>query len=134
MIGEKKGAKHAEHAELLWSRTSDTLFVVALGTPAAYARIVSLRARLIAFGAHVVAPCPHDSKCPLEAPDWCHFTQRLPRLRAHKQLKAADLPFEDEKFSYVALTRLPMLRRPARALAQPVVNKAAITVKICAST
>jgi ribosomal protein RSM22 (predicted rRNA methylase) len=134
MIGEIAAAKQAELAELLWSRTSDTLLVVEPGTPAGYARIVALRARLIAFGAHVVAPCPHDSKCPLEAPDWCHFTQRLPRLRAHKQLKAADLPFEDEKFSYVALTRLPMLRRPARALAQPVVNKAAITVKICAST
>jgi ribosomal protein RSM22 (predicted rRNA methylase) len=134
MIGEIAAAKQAELAELLWSRTSDTLLVVEPGTPAGYARIVALRARLIALGAHVVAPCPHDSQCPLEAPDWCHFTQRLPRLRAHKQLKGADLPFEDEKFSYVALTRLPMLRRSARALAQPVINKAAITVKICAST
>ena len=41
----------------------------------------------------------------LLAPDWCHFTQRLPRSRAHKQIKEADVPFEDEKFSYVALTR-----------------------------
>ena len=44
------------------------------------------------------------------APDWCHFTQRLPRSRAHKQIKGAELPFEDEKFSYVALTRAPAAR------------------------
>jgi ribosomal protein RSM22 (predicted rRNA methylase) len=134
MIGEIADTKQAELAELLWDRTNDTLLVVEPGTPAGYARIIALRARLVALGAHVAAPCPHDGKCPLQAPDWCHFTQRLPRLRAHKQLKGADLPFEDEKFSYVALTRSPPLQRPARVLAQPVVNKAAISVKICSAS
>ena len=81
------------------------------------------REQLIASGAHVAAPCPHDGKCPLQPPDWCHFTQRLPRSRAHKQIKEADVPFEDEKFSYVALTRSPIARRPARVLAQPVVDQ-----------
>jgi ribosomal protein RSM22 (predicted rRNA methylase) len=134
MIGEIADARQAELAELLWSRTRDTLLVVEPGTPAGYARIISLRARLIALGAHVAAPCPHDGQCPLERPDWCHFTQRLPRLRAHKQLKGADLPFEDEKFSYVALTRSPPLQRPSRVLAQPVVSKAAIGMKLCTSS
>jgi ribosomal protein RSM22 (predicted rRNA methylase) len=86
---------------------------------------------LIASGAHVAAPCPHDGKCPLQAPDWCHFTQRLPRLRAHMQLKGAELPFEDEKFSYVALTRAPLAQRPARVLAQPVVSKVEVAAKLC---
>jgi ribosomal protein RSM22 (predicted rRNA methylase) len=134
MIGEIADGKQAELAEQLWSRTRDTLLVVEPGTPAGYARIIALRARLIALGAHVAAPCPHDGKCPLEAPDWCHFTQRLPRLRAHKQLKGADLPFEDEKFSYVAFTREPLLQRPARVLTQPVVNKVAISLKLCTAS
>jgi len=134
MIGEIADTRQTELAELLWSRTRDMLLVVEPGTPSGYARIISLRQRLIALGAHVAAPCPHDDKCPLQAPDWCHFTQRLPRLRAHKQLKGADLPFEDEKFSYVALTRSPPLQRPARVLAQPVVNKAAINAKLCTAS
>jgi ribosomal protein RSM22 (predicted rRNA methylase) len=138
MVGEFSGARQAELAELLWSRTLDTLLVVEPGTPAGYARIIALRARLIALGAHngahVAAPCPHDGQCPLVAPDWCHFTQRLPRLRAHKQLKGADLPFEDEKFSYVALTRAPLPERPARVLTQPVVNKAGIRAKLCTAS
>ena len=89
-------------------------------------------AQLIALGAHVAAPCPHDGACPLAAPDWCHFAQRLPRSRAHKQLKGADAPFEDEKFAYVALTRALVRRRPTRVLAQPEVGKVEVTAKLCA--
>jgi len=97
-----------------------------------YGRIIALREQLIASGAYVAAPCPHDRRCPLTAPDWCHFTQRLPRSRAHKQLKSAELPYEDEKFSYVALTRTPVAQHPARVLAQPVVTKVEVTAKLCA--
>ena len=108
MIGEIGDAEQAALAALMWAKTRDTLVVVEPGTPAGYARIIALRERLIAAGAHVAAPCPHDGKCPLAAPDWCHFTQRLQRSRAHKQVKGAELPFEDEKFAYVALTREPV--------------------------
>jgi ribosomal protein RSM22 (predicted rRNA methylase) len=55
----------------------------------------------------------------------------LQRSRAHKQLKGAELPFEDERFSYVALTRAPVAARPPRVLAQPVVNKVDVTAKLC---
>jgi ribosomal protein RSM22 (predicted rRNA methylase) len=131
MIGEIGDAERKALAELMWAKTHDTLLIVEPGTPAGYARILGLRAQLIAAGAHVAAPCPHDGRCPLVAPDWCHFTQRLPRSRAHQQIKGAELPFEDEKFSYVALTRAPAVRRPARVLAQPVVSKVEISAKLC---
>jgi ribosomal protein RSM22 (predicted rRNA methylase) len=131
MIGEITEAERKALADLMWAKTRDTLLVVEPGTPAGYARIIALRAQLIASGAHVVAPCPHDGQCPLAAPDWCHFTQRLPRSRAHKQLKSAELPFEDEKFAYVALTREPAAAHPDRVLAQPVVGKVEVTAKLC---
>ncbi len=131
VIGEMHEAEQRALAELMWSKTRDTLVVIEPGTPAGYARIIALRAQLIAAGAHVVAPCPHDGPCPLQQPDWCHFTQRLPRLQAHKQIKGAELPFEDERFSYVALSRAPIASRPARVLAQPVVNKVEVSAKLC---
>src|SRR4051812_155741 len=131
MIGEIGAAEQKSLAELMWQKTGDTLLVVEPGTPAGYARIIALRERLIAVGAHVAAPCPHDDKCPLAAPDWCHFTQRLQRSRAHKQLKGAELPYEDEKFAYVVLTRAPVTKRPARVLAQPDVGKVEISAKLC---
>jgi ribosomal protein RSM22 (predicted rRNA methylase) len=131
MIGEMKDSEQAALVALMWAKTRDTLLIVEPGTPAGYARILALRAQLIASGAHVAAPCPHDGRCPLVAPDWCHFTQRLPRSRAHKQLKSAELPYEDEKFAYVALTRAPLAQRPARVLAQPDVSKVEVTAKLC---
>jgi ribosomal protein RSM22 (predicted rRNA methylase) len=133
MIGEIDSAEQKTLAGLMWAKTRDTLLIVEPGTPAGYARILALRDQLIASGAHVAAPCPHDGKCPLQAPDWCHFTQRLPRSRAHKQIKGAELPFEDEKFAYVALTRAPAALYPARVLAQPDMTKIEVTAKLCTS-
>ena len=131
MIGEIGDAERTALAELMWAKTRDTLLIVEPGTPAGYGRMIALRRQLIAAGARVAAPCPHDGECPLTAPDWCHFTQRLPRSRAHKQLKSAELPYEDEKFSYVALSRAPAARHSARVIAQPVVTKVAVTARLC---
>jgi ribosomal protein RSM22 (predicted rRNA methylase) len=131
LVGEVDDPGRAVLADLMWARTRDTLVVVEPGTPAGYTRIIALRTQLIASGAHVAAPCPHDDACPLAPPDWCHFAQRLPRSRAHRALKGAELPFEDEKFSYVVLTRAPGRRPRARVLAPPHVSKVAVTAKLC---
>jgi ribosomal protein RSM22 (predicted rRNA methylase) len=131
VIGEMSEAERSEMAALAWSKTSDTLLIIEPGTPGGYARIMAARAQLITLGAHVAAPCPHDCRCPLTSPDWCHFTQRLARLRAHKDIKGAELPFEDEKFSYVVLTRAPVPQRPSRVLAPPVVRKVEVAAKLC---
>jgi len=131
LIGELDERERSEIAALAWERTRDTLLIVEPGTPTGFARIIALRAQLIAAAAHVVAPCPHDGQCPLTSPDWCHFTQRLPRSRAHMEIKGVDLPFEDEKFAYVAVMRDPPAQRAARVLAQPVSSKAGITAKLC---
>lgn len=64
------------------------------------------------FGAHVVAPCPHDAPCPLAVPgskSWCHFGTRFQRPGFMQQAKApagarmnaAD--HQDERYSYVVL-------------------------------
>jgi ribosomal protein RSM22 (predicted rRNA methylase) len=131
IINELDDASRAVLTDLMWTKTRDTLLVIEPGTPAGTQRILELRRRLIAQGAHVVAPCPHHRDCPLRPPDWCHFTQRLPRSRAHKQLKSAELPYEDEKFIYVALSRTPQPLRQARVLAQPVITKISVTAKLC---
>jgi ribosomal protein RSM22 (predicted rRNA methylase) len=47
------------------------------------------------------------------------------------QAKSVELPFEDEKFSYVVLTRVPPARRFSRVLSKPAVGKAEISAKLC---
>jgi ribosomal protein RSM22 (predicted rRNA methylase) len=136
VIGELAADRLAGLADTLWSAAAGLLLVVEPGTPAGFARIRALRAHLVAQGAHVVAPCPHDRACPIVDPDWCHFSQRLNRSRTHRQVKGADLSYEDEKFSYVALARDGLARAPtpgidARVLAQPRVGKAEVSARLC---
>jgi ribosomal protein RSM22 (predicted rRNA methylase) len=131
VAGEIAPAERATFARSLWAASAQALVVIEPGTPAGYERLMAIRSLLIAEGAHLAAPCPHDRACPLVAPDWCHFAQRLPRSRDHLQVKGVAVPFEDEKFSYVALTRKPPRHIDARVLAPPVVTKGAVTAKLC---
>jgi len=131
LIGELGEAERKSLPAAMWAKTGDILLIVEPGTPAGYARILAARGELVAAGAQVLAPCPHEQRCPLAPPDWCHFSQRLPRSRSHKQVKGADAPFEDERFSYVALTRRGGGERASRVLAQPAIGKAEVIAKLC---
>jgi ribosomal protein RSM22 (predicted rRNA methylase) len=106
------------------------------GTPAGHRRILAARARLLDAGYRVVAPCPHQLGCPLEVPgDWCHFAARLQRSATHRRVKGADLPYEDEKFSYVAAAR-PGVGSPdwpaGRVVRRPQQRKNLVTLDLCA--
>jgi ribosomal protein RSM22 (predicted rRNA methylase) len=131
VLGELGSIAQQRLTDEAWAHTRQMLVLVEPGTPDGARRIVTQRDRLIASGAHTAAPCPHDFACPLQAPDWCHFTQRLARSRDHRLIKDADAPYEDERFSYVALVRDKIARPAARVLAQPETAKAAITAKLC---
>lgn len=115
----------------LWQLTRDTLLIVEPGTPAGWLRILAVRAQLIAAGAHVLAPCPHEAPCPLKPPDWCHFSRRVARSRLHRLAKEAEVPWEDEKFIYVAASRQPAAFRAARVVAPPKSGSGKVVLKLC---
>lgn len=115
----------------LWEMTGDTLVIVEPGTPAGWERILAARDRLIAAGAHFVAPCPHQGDCPLAAPDWCHFARRVARSRLHRLAKNADVPWEDEKYIFIAASRTPGGRPAARVLAPPQSASGNVRLKLC---
>jgi ribosomal protein RSM22 (predicted rRNA methylase) len=117
----------------IWQSCSGALVIVEPGTPRDYERLMQVRQRLLSLGATIAAPCPHHAPCPLVAPDWCHFSVRLARSRDHMRLKNATLGYEDEKYSYLAVTRPTLTLRPpaARVLARPVETKFDLTLKLC---
>jgi ribosomal protein RSM22 (predicted rRNA methylase) len=119
--------------DALWTRAGCALALIEPGTPRDYARLMTLRQRLIGAGARIALPCPHDRPCPLTAPDWCHFATRLARSRDHKLLKDADAPFEDEKFSYIVALRGLEPARRARIIAPPRPSKWGVGLRLCAS-
>ncbi|XP_071919885.1 rsm22-cox11 tandem protein 2, mitochondrial-like isoform X1 [Coffea arabica] len=124
----------------LWDLTGDVLILIEPGTPEGSNIISQMRSHILWMesrkirklesashksskslitmksGAFIVAPCPHDGRCPLyNTGKYCHFVQRLERTtsqRAYKRSRGKPLRgYEDEKFSYVAFRRG---RRPSR--------------------
>ncbi len=116
----------------LWEKTTPTggLVLIEPGTPRDHARLMAVRDRLIALGARIVAPCPHQAACPMTGDDWCHFSVRLPRSRDHMFLKEGVVPFEDEKFSYLVARRAGA---PAagRIIAPTRLAKPGVTARLC---
>jgi ribosomal protein RSM22 (predicted rRNA methylase) len=125
----------------LWKVTGRMLVLIEPGTPQGFARIRAARAALIEAGAHIAAPCTHDNVCLMAGDDWCHFSQRLPRSRDHMTLKTASVPFEDERYSYVAampekIAAAPeaRLEKGARLVKPPVESKSGIMLPLCDET
>jgi len=131
MLGELAPSARPSLLERLWRVTTDTLVIVEPGTPAGWQRILAARRELVERGAYVVAPCPHAHACPLAPPDWCHFAERVPRSRLHRQAKGGEVPWEDEKFSYVALARARPAWQGARVIARPRKASGRVTLKLC---
>ena len=117
----------------LWHPCTGVLMIVEPGTPAGFAAILASRTALLAAGARIAAPCPSGNRCPIVAPDWCHFAERLPRTRAHMRAKGAYVPFEDEKYSYVAAARETVDLAPvtARIIAPPEHGKPGVRLRLC---
>ncbi len=119
-------------AEKLWKATKGILLLVEAGTPNGYRLLRQIRKDLLAQGARVLAPCPHEKPCPLDGQDWCHFVCRLPRERLHRLAKNGEAPYEDEKYAYLALAKASALPGFARILRHPRIGKGHVKLSLCA--
>jgi ribosomal protein RSM22 (predicted rRNA methylase) len=131
VLDELDLAQRAALVDRLWALTAGVLVIVEPGTPAGWQRILGARGRLIAAGAHLIAPCPHERPCPLAPPDWCHFSRRVARSRLHRLAKGGDVPWEDEKYIFVAAARQTVQPPQARVIAPPRGGKGMVTLKLC---
>ena len=62
--GRARAGCHRASDRTAVAASRDVLLVVEPGTPAGWQRILLVRDRLIALGAHIVAPCTHAERCP----------------------------------------------------------------------
>jgi ribosomal protein RSM22 (predicted rRNA methylase) len=131
VLGELDARKCAAYIAKLWSITEDTLVIIEPGTPVGFSHIRSVRQQLIAAGAHILAPCPHAFACPMTDGDWCHFAQRITRTQLHRSVKQADLSYEDEKFSYIAVSRTPGTSIESRVIRHPQIRPGHIHLELC---
>lgn len=115
----------------LWNCADKLLVIIEPGTPVGFEQLRKARESLIALDGYVAAPCPHNKKCKLAEDDWCHFTCRVSRSKLHKLLKGGDVPYEDEKFAFLAVSKTPVQPAPSRILRHPLKEAGKITLKLC---
>lgn len=104
------------------------------GTPVGYKKLMKMREILIRLGGNIIAPCPHNKACPMQGTDWCHFSQRLPRSSLHRLVKNGSLGYEDEKFSYLVISKNNYHKSGERILRQPLQRSGYIEWEACSSS
>ncbi|MBA3813765.1 MAG: hypothetical protein H0X26_04640 [Alphaproteobacteria bacterium] len=112
------------------------LILIEPGTPKGYSNILMARTLLINQGGHIIAPCPHQEPCPLapafkEGKDWCHFRVRIPRGTYHRRAKDASLPYEDEKYSYLVVSKGDQAPTADRIIKAPILKTGHVILDLC---
>ncbi|HEX7289307.1 MAG TPA: small ribosomal subunit Rsm22 family protein [Candidatus Angelobacter sp.] len=140
-LGELPQAAGESLLRRAWQCATKLLVIVEPGTMRGFAGINAARSWLLANGANLVGPCPHENACPMAAAggisgppgrgDWCHFAQRVERSSLHRSLKGGSLGHEDEKFSYVAAAREPVALPQARIVRHPGRHSGHIQLTLC---
>ncbi|KAJ3721945.1 mitochondrial small ribosomal subunit Rsm22-domain-containing protein [Lentinula raphanica] len=117
----------------MWESGANTIILIDHNTASGFENIAEARELLLKMGrkeiedpstedwpirgSHVIAPCPHDSECPLLHPGSmrlvCGFSQRLQRPSFIRLTKHSTVGHEDTGYSYVVIQRG---ERPARPL------------------
>ncbi len=131
VLNELGDAALGDAVETLWEATAGVLLVAEPGTPEGFGRMLRIRDRLLGLGACLVGPCPHTRACPVAVPDWCHFAERINRIRPHRQLKGAELAYEDEKYCWLAVSRNPAEAVPALIRRHPEIHGGFIRLALC---
>lgn len=133
MLNELEQSAGLRAAEKAWQAAGKLLLLVEPGTPEGYGVLRGIREALLRRGAHVLAPCPHREACPLPPGEWCHFSCRIQRSRLHIMAKGGEAPYEDEKFTFLALSREPVPQRAGgRVLRHPYTGKGYVKLELCA--
>lgn len=136
IIGHVLNELAAEQREAViaraWAATRGVLVIVEPGTSAFFPIITETRQALIDAGAHMVAPCTHAGACPLRD-DWCHYATKIARPDFQRQARQATLPYEEAKYSYIAVAREAVRTRGVRVLHDPTTHKGYITVEHCSA-
>ncbi|AST58443.1 ribosomal small subunit Rsm22 [Thermoanaerobacterium thermosaccharolyticum] len=130
-IGELNEDVQSKIIKKLWEIANNILIIIEPGTKIGFSRIKRAREALISLGANVIAPCPHADECPIDFDDWCHFSSRVQRTSLHRKVKNGQLPYEDEKFSYICVSKKPCKTIKSRVIRHPQIRKGHIILDLC---
>ncbi len=130
-FGEFEPPVAREILKTAWNAARTALVIIEPGTMRGFELIRLLRSDLIALGGQVIAPCPHQAECPIPLNDWCHFSQRLDRSAFHRRIKLGTHGYEDEKFSYLVVSKSPIKPVQARVIRHPLRRSGHTRLLLC---
>lgn len=134
VINELPEGKRLTAIDKMWKAAGKMMVIIEPGTMAGSSVISNIRDHILEAGGHMIAPCPHEGRCRIGEGDWCHFACRVMRSRMHKIIKDASVPYEDEKYSFIAFSKTPVKPCTCRVLRHPEINKGFIRLNICTAS
>ena len=138
IINELSEENRLKVIEKVLNYTNKVLLIVEPGTPEGFKNIKKVRDYAFENGYEIIAPCTgFFGRCDIPENDWCASSVRVQRSKEHKYLKDAEIGFEDEKFSYVAISMkkgcFNVNDNSKRILRHPKIQNGRIEVKSCKS-
>lgn len=131
VINELKAEDRKKVIKKILDLESKIILIIEPGTPEGFQNIKEIQKIALETGAFIIAPCTSQEICSLPKDDWCHSVVRIERSKFHKILKDGEAPFEDEKFSYIAISKHDLGRAQSRILRHPIIENGKITLKLC---
>lgn len=132
VLNEFDDASRLITVKKLWDITNNIFVVIEPGTPEGFRQIKQIRDALLKEGAYIIAPCTQSGgECLLPENDWCHFSCRVPRTKIMKQIKNAEVPYEDEKFCYMAFSKNLFQISGLRVLKHPYYRPKVVEMEVC---
>lgn len=131
IINELKQEERKNVIKKILDLESKIILIIEPGTPEGFKNIKEIQKIALENGRFIIAPCTTQGVCQLPESDWCHSTVRVERNKIHKILKSADAPYEDEKFSYIAISKENLGTAESRILRHPMIETGKITLKLC---
>lgn len=131
IINELKQEERKSVIKKLLDLKSKIILIIEPGTPEGFKNIKEIQKIALEDGAFIIAPCTMQGICKLPEGDWCHSTVRVERNKTHKILKSGELPYEDEKFSYIAISKEKIGTAESRILRHPMIETGKIILKLC---
>lgn len=112
--------------------TSNMLLLIDTGTPETYKEFMEIKNYAIENGYQVLAPCM-TKNCTL-ADDYCQFYARVERTGIQRNLKNAELSYEDEKYFYLLIAKKEVcktIQDKSRVIRRPVYEQNRVKLVVC---
>lgn len=129
VLSEMKEQDRLNSVLKLLEMSQKYLLIIDTGTPRVYENMMKIKRFVQEKGYFVSAPCATE-KCGLKN-DYCQFFARVERSSLMRQAKSGELPYEDEKYFYLLISKEKIQNCGKRVIRRPIIKPNNIELALC---